>query len=105
VPGQSALPLFVAVEEGFERALEEARGVAAARVEAAGAEAARIRMEGEERLRDVLLGAQEEARRTAEDHARDRVSEARVAVQRWVEAAETTSARVLEEALDLLARE
>jgi vacuolar-type H+-ATPase subunit H len=105
VPGRPALPVFVGFEDALEGLLESARREARERVERAEREAERVRREGEERLRQVLLDAQEEARRTAEDRARDSVSRARVAVQRWIERAEGASGEAVEAALELLGRE
>jgi hypothetical protein len=91
-----ALEAWVARESGgkraeADRALQEAR-----------AEAERLRLEGEGRLEALVLEAEREAARTSEDRALDRVSAARTAVSRWVDAAEAEIGPLVEEAVSRL---
>ena len=104
-PGASALPAFQALEAWVEERRGVGRRQATVALEAARVEAERMRAEGESKLRDVLLAAEREASRTAEDHARDRVSAARVAWNRWVDAAEVARPTAVEEALARLCGE
>jgi regulator of protease activity HflC (stomatin/prohibitin superfamily) len=102
-PGRSALPSLLSLEAHVRGLRARADADAAARVAQAEGEASRVRAEGEARLREVLLAAEQEAVRHLEAEARDRVSGARVRVQRWVEDAEAASGALLEETLDLIA--
>ncbi|MHC5010874.1 MAG: V-type ATPase subunit subunit G family protein [Planctomycetota bacterium] len=100
-PGRSALPAFLRAEAPLQERFAAAREAARRRVDEAEADAARIRREGEARLRQILLDAQEAARREAEDRARDRVSSARIKTQHWVDQAEAALQDALDDALNL----
>ncbi len=101
-PGRSALPRFLLVERRLDEEVRAAEEAAARAIEAAEVEARRVRSEGEARLKAVVLDAETQARREVEARARDRVSDARVRVGRWVESAEAASADAVERALELL---
>jgi vacuolar-type H+-ATPase subunit H len=94
--------VFRALETWVEAQRGAAKGRAEAGLAEARAEAERLRQAGEERLRQVVVEAEREAVRTAEDAARDRVSAARVVVHRWIDAAERDLEPVVEEALTRL---
>src|SRR5262245_48825741 len=98
-PGRTALPAFLALEAWVAKERGGARARAEADLEAARAEARRIEGDGAARLENVVLQAEREAARTAEDAARDRVSAARVALHRWVDAAEAGLPPLVEEAV------
>lgn len=102
-PGASALPAFVGIEAWVQRERGGTLAAAEAALRDARAEAARVEAEGLTRLENVVLQAEREAQRTAEDVARDRVSAARVALSRWVDAAERGVGPLVEEALRRLA--
>lgn len=81
--------------------LEGERGAAEALLAASREEAERIRRDGEERLKQIVVDAQEAARRESEDRARDRTSRVRAATQRWVTEAERQALELVESALDV----
>jgi vacuolar-type H+-ATPase subunit H len=102
-PGRPALAAFGPVEAWIRDRLAEARAEGERRVAEARVEAERIRREGEARLRDLVREGQDAALREAEDRARDRVSRARVEVNRWIERVEATFPASVETALDRIA--
>jgi hypothetical protein len=103
--GRSALPAFVALEAWADERLAEARADAAEHVAQARAQAERLRTDGEAKLRETVVRAEREARRTSEDHARDLLSAERIRAARWAEAAEAEAEARVEEALGLLLEE
>ena len=104
-PGRSALLAFLDVERGLreETAREEAR--AAQVLEAAEAEATRLKEACEQGLKQRVLDAERQSLRAVEARTRDRVSEARAGVQRWIDEAEGRAADAVVEALELLTRD
>lgn len=102
VAGRSALPAFLAIEAWAEEKTAAARTAADAQRAEAEAEAARIRSEGEEALKQAVLEGEREALREVETEQRDRVSDARRAVETWIQQAEAASSRAVDAALDLL---
>jgi hypothetical protein len=102
-PGQPALPAFQALEAYLAERHAAAREASARRVQEAEAEATRIRREGEERLARLVMDAEGQALREAEDRARDRVSAVRKAIEHWVDGTEAGAGALVEEALRLLA--
>ena len=101
-PGRSALPAFLGLESWVAEERGGVRTEALRALEQARAEAERLRAAGEGRLEALVLEAEQEAVRTAEDGARDRVSAARTTVSRWVDAAENGIGPVVEEAVQRL---
>ncbi len=104
-PGRSALPAFLAVEAWARERLQGAQGDAQARLAAARAEAKRIREEGEQKLRDIVIEGEREALRQVEAAGVDAVSEARLAVRRWIDDAESRMDELLVAAMALLCGE
>lgn len=104
VAGRSALPAFLAIEDWAHAKTAAARAAAEAGVAAAEVDAARVREEGEEALKEAVLAGEHEALRDVETQQRDKVSEARRAVESWIQHAEAASTRAVSDALDLLMR-
>ncbi len=104
-PGRSALPAFLELEAWARAQLQGAREASQQRLEEASAQARRIRAEGEERLREVVIAGEQEALREVEAAGRDAVSEARLAVNRWIEGAESRMDELLVRAMTLLCGE
>ena len=102
VAGRSALPAFLAVEAWAREKTAGALAAADEQRAAAEAEAARIRSEGEEALKQAVLDGEHEALRDVETRQRDKVSQARRAVEAWIQAAEEASSRAVTAALDLV---
>ncbi len=98
--GRSALPAFLPLETWARKRTAAARQAAEDRLVSAQAEGERIRSEGEAALRDAVLTGEREALREVDDRARDRTSEARRAVNAWIEAAEQDVAALLDDAVD-----
>lgn len=101
-PGRSALPVFGALEAWVLEQRSAALKRADTELADARGEAERVRAGGEARLQAVVVEAEREAVRTAEDVARDRVSAARVAISRWIDAAERDLGPIVEEAVTRL---
>lgn len=92
-----------------ERALGDELRRAEARLEhdleKAESDARRTREEGEQRLKQVVLDAERQAVRDVEAKARDRVSETRVRIQRWIDATEREAETALQRAMELLTQD
>ena len=101
-PGASALPAFVGIEAWVRKERGQALAAAQLALRHARDEAERIEAEGLARLENVVVQAEKEAQRNAEDVARDRVSAARTALSRWVDAVERDVAPLVEEAVQRL---
>lgn len=87
-PDRSALPALLEVEAWIAEHLAEERGrIDGLRAEGA-AELAAMKAEAEGALEAVVVEARQSAVRVEENRARDRVSEARRAVDAWIEAQE-----------------
>jgi hypothetical protein len=102
VAGRSALPAFLTIEDWATAKTAAARAAAEAEVAAADVEAARIRSEGEDALKQAVLAGEHDALRDVETQQRDKVSDARRAVEAWIRHAEEASTRAVTDALDLL---
>ncbi len=102
VAGRSALPAFLAVEAWAREKSAGAREAAEATRADAEADAARIRREGDEALKQAVVDGEREALRDVESQQRDKVSEARRAVEAWIGTAEEAAERAIPGALDLL---
>jgi len=105
IAGRSALPAFLAVEAWARAQTADAEERAAQRIADGEAEAARVRADGEAALRDAVLEAEREALREVERRSRDEVSEARVALNAWIESGERASEKAVEDALRLICGE
>lgn len=87
-PGRSALLALLQVERALGDQLRRAEANASQDVEKAEQEAAGLRDQARRRLQQIVLEAERQAVRDVEARARDRVSESRVAIQRWIDATE-----------------
>jgi len=105
VPGRSALPAFLGLETWAREQLQDARDAAQKRLGDARLEAQTIRSEGEQKLRDVVIEGEKQALREVESAGTDAVSDARLAVNRWVEGAESRMDELLVLAMALLCGE
>ena len=103
--GRSALPAFLAVETWVRLRTADAEARAAQHLESAEAEAQRVRTDGEAALRQAVIEAEQEALRDVERRSRDEVSEARVALNAWIDAGERASEEAVEDALRLICGE
>ncbi len=97
--GKSALPAFLVIEAWARQTTAAAETAAAERLEEAQAKAEQVKVEGEQALRQAVLDAEKEALRGVETNARNRVSDARIALNRWIDAAEESVDAVLDEAV------
>jgi len=102
IAGKSALPAFLAVEAWARERTAAAETEAAARLQEAQGEAERVRSEGERALREAVLEGEREALRDVETRSRDRVSQARRALEAWIQAGEQTAQESVPDALALL---
>ncbi len=102
VAGRSALPAFIAVEAWAREKTAAGHLAAEAQLAQGNADAARIRAEGEEALKQAVIDGEHEALRDVATRQRDKVSDARIAVEAWIGAAEEAAARALDDAVNLL---
>lgn len=99
VEGRSALAAFVPLTAWVAQAAGGEAQAAEAALARAREEAAARLAGAQDRLEQTVLAAQAEAEREAEDRARDMVSAARLAVERWIRSVEPAMAPVVDEAL------
>ena len=91
IAGRSALPAFLAVEAWARERAATAREEAEKQLADGQAKAAAVKSDGERSLREAVLEGEREALRDVESQARDRISEARRALEAWIQASEEAS--------------
>ncbi len=105
IPGRSALPSFLAVEDWARDEIEDAERDAAERVTQAESDAVRIQEAGQGTIDEAARAAEQLAVADAEARAASRVRHARESIDRWIETSETTLTALVDDALRYLCGE
>ena len=102
IAGRSALPAFLTIEAWARERAAAARQEAETSLTEGQAKAAAVQRAGEAALREAVLEGEREALREVESRARDRISEARRAMEAWIQASEQASESAVARAVDLI---
>ena len=105
IPGRSALPSFLAIEDWARDEIEAAEQEALTRKCRGEADAVRIREAGQTDIDEAARSAEQLAVADAEARAASQVRRARESIDRWIETSETTLTSLVEDALKFICGE